>query len=129
MFSKVSFEMVKVHRIEMKAEIANLFKYTKLLPPEDQDGVGLAKYKHMVDNFVNKYKVDERKISLSIEEKQGLLSKQNNICPLCNGKVFISDDIEVDHKNPLGVGGRDKFLNLQITHKDCNRKKGVTIIK
>ncbi|WP_052158728.1 DUF262 domain-containing protein [Halobacillus sp. BBL2006] len=126
-FSDVTFEMVKVNRLEMKKEIANLFKYTKSLTPQDQNGLGLVKYKEMVDEFKEKYKIDKRRITLTMDEKKGLLEKQNNTCPLCNAPIFISDELEVDHRIPLGIGGKDKFLNLQLAHKDCNRKKGAIL--
>ena len=39
-------------------------------------------------------------------------------------QTFIGDDIEVDHTIPISLGGKDSIDNLQITHKDSNRKKG-----
>ncbi|WP_417899103.1 DUF262 domain-containing protein [Bacillus haimaensis] len=126
--SKIPYQMVRIHRLKMKEDITNLFRFTKSLPFEDQNGVGLTKYKLMMDSFWEKYKVDDRKIKLEEDEKKELLKKQNNICPLCNSLLFISDDMEVDHRIPLSIGGSDKFLNLQLTHKDCNRKKGTRIL-
>jgi hypothetical protein len=125
--SKPSYEMVKYHRHNIKKDVTELFKYTKSLSQEDQNGVGLTKYKGMVDDFWDNYSVDERKIKLSNDEKLGLLKKQNNICPICNSKLYISDDLEVDHRIPLAIGGKEKFLNLQLAHRDCNRKKGVRL--
>jgi hypothetical protein len=125
--SKVSYEMVKKNRLKIKQEIFYLFKYTKSLPQQDQNGLGFKKYQEMVAGFLSKYNVDERRITLSLEEKQGLLKKQNNTCSICNSLIFISDELEVDHRIPLGIGGKEKFLNLQLTHKDCNRKKGVRL--
>ncbi|MBT2569729.1 DUF262 domain-containing protein [Planococcus sp. ISL-110] len=124
-FSKIPYEMVKLNRIKIKEEISSLFKYTKSLPLEDQNGIGIKKYQKMVLELWDTYKVDDRKIILTVEEKQNMLKKQQNSCSLCGGLLFISDDLEVDHRIPLGIGGRDKFLNLQLAHKDCNRKKGV----
>ncbi|PFG05243.1 DUF262 domain-containing protein [Bacillus sp. es.034] len=112
--SKIPYEIVRNKRIEMKEEVTNLFRYTKSLPFDDQNGVGLSKYKLMIDDFWEKYSVDERKIKLSNEEKQELLKKQNNVCPLCNSLLFISDESEVDHKVPLGIGGSDKFFKPSI---------------
>ncbi|WP_409292771.1 HNH endonuclease family protein [Peribacillus sp. SCS-37] len=127
LLSNISYEMVKFNRIEIKQNITNIFKFTKSLTSDDQNGVGLTKYKNMVYEFWNKYQVEERRIKLSQDEKKGLLEKQHNICPICNSLLFITDELEVDHKVPLGIGGGDRFLNLQITHKDCNRKKGVRV--
>jgi hypothetical protein len=78
--------------------------------------------------FRDKFIVDNRQITLSVLEKQKLISLQSNICPICKGPLFIQDEIEIDHINPLAVGGKDRFLNLQATHKICNRKKGVKVL-
>jgi uncharacterized protein with ParB-like and HNH nuclease domain len=129
LLSHINYEMVKLNRIKIKHDITNIFKFTKSLSKEDQNGVGLSKYKDMVYEFWNKYQIEERRIKLSHDEKKGLLEKQDNICPICNSLLFITDDLEVDHKVPLGIGGSDKFLNLQVTHKDCNRRKGVRVFK
>ncbi|RAZ67275.1 HNH endonuclease family protein [Planococcus maitriensis] len=126
--STIPYEMVRLNRTELKEEISSLFKYTKSLPPEDQDGAGINKYEEMVTALWSKYSTDERKVILTIEEKQNLLKKQKNICSLCRSSLFISDEIEVDHRVPLAIGGRDKFLNLQLAHKDCNRKKGMKML-
>ncbi|MFD1030188.1 GmrSD restriction endonuclease domain-containing protein [Metaplanococcus flavidus] len=125
--SKISYEMIRLNRIKIKEEISSLFAYTKSLPLEDQNGDGIKKYQEMVLELWDGYKVDGRRITLSHEEKQSLLKKQQNQCPLCTGLLFISDELEVDHRIPLGIGGRDKFLNLQLAHKDCNRRKGIKI--
>jgi 5-methylcytosine-specific restriction endonuclease McrA len=82
----------------------------------------------VVKAFRDKFIVDNRQITLSVLEKQKLISLQSNICPICKGPLFIQDEIEIDHINPLAVGGKDRFLNLQATHKICNRKKGVKVL-
>ncbi|OMI30766.1 hypothetical protein BTA31_01545, partial [Bacillus haynesii] len=123
--SDINYEMVKHHRIELKKEVSSLFKYTKSIPY--QDSFGLEKYKEMVSCLLKKFEIDDRKIKLTLDEKKNLLNKQNNCCPICLADLFINDEIEVDHINPLAKGGKDKFLNLQITHKGCNRKKGVNV--
>lgn len=126
--SGLNYEMVKLHRNNIKSELIEIFRYTKNVPiSEQKNGIGLANYQKKVNNLIDKYQTDERKITLTLEEKQGLLNKQNNICPICNSLLFISDDIEVDHVNALAIGGSDRFLNLQVTHKDCNRKKGTKL--
>lgn len=123
--SSMNYEMIKKHRIGMKNELTEIFGYTKNVPiSEQKNGTGLTNYKKKVNDFIEKYQIDERKIILTFEEKKGILNKQNNLCPLCNSPLFISDEIEVDHAKALAIGGSDRFLNLQITHKDCNRKKG-----
>jgi RNA-directed DNA polymerase len=52
-----------------------------------------------------------------------LLKKQKGICPHC-GLYFTSTDIvEVDHKLPLSLGGKDQYDNLQLLHRHCHDTK------
>ena len=117
----LNFEMVRKHREELKNDIIFIFENMKSIE-EEHDGVVI--YKNILRDFKAKYSLSERKIILSTDERNNLILKQNNICPICKNSVFIGDEIEADHINPLAVGGRDGILNLQIVHKDCNRKKG-----
>ncbi len=66
-------------------------------------------------------------MKLTKSEKQELIKKQDNKCPVCNGLLLIHDELEVDHIEPISKGGKDENGNLQVTHKYCNRKKGVTV--
>lgn len=118
----IGLEMVKKHRKELKNEIRFIFGSMKNIQTD-----GLATYKDILFKFKDEYRNNSRKINLSHEEKNNLILKQNNICPICKSSIFVGDEIEVDHINPLAVGGKDGFLNLQIVHKDCNRKKGAKI--
>ncbi len=118
----IGLEMVKKHRKELKNEIRFIFGSMKNIQTD-----GLAAYKDILFKFKDEYRNNSRKINLSYEEKNNLIFKQNNVCPICKSSIFVGDEIEVDHINPLAVGGRDGFLNLQIVHKDCNRKKGAKI--
>jgi len=120
----INLEMVKKHRIELKKEIRDIFEKMKNIQDEED---GLEIYKDILSTFKQKYNYNSRKINLSKNEKNNLILKQNNICPICKNALFIGDEIEVDHTNPLAIGGRDSFLNLQVVHKDCNRKKGAKI--
>lgn len=46
------------------------------------------------------------------------------MCGIC--KEFVpQDDFEVDHVIPLSKGGMHGYVNVQPSHPDCNRKKGV----
>jgi hypothetical protein len=117
----LNLEMVKKYREELKNEIIIIFENMKSIN-EEHDGVAI--YKKSLRDFKLKYSPNERKIILSPIEKNKLILKQDNICPICKNSLFIGDEIEVDHIDPLAIGGRDSYLNLQVVHKDCNRKKG-----
>lgn len=52
-----------------------------------------------------------------------LLKKQKGICLHC-GLYFTSTDVvEVDHKLPLSLGGKDQYDNLQLLHRHCHDTK------
>lgn len=112
--------MIKKHRIEIKSEINQIFEKMKNIQ-EDVDGLKI--YKDSLSEFKTKYTNKERKINLTNEEKNNLIMKQRNVCPICNNLLFLENETEVDHINPIAIGGRDSFLNLQIVHKDCHKKK------
>jgi len=55
-----------------------------------------------------------------------LIKKQKGICPHC-GLYFTSTDIvEVDHKIPKSLGGKDTQDNRQLLHKHCHDTKTVS---
>ena len=117
--------MVKFHRIEMKNDILEIFKFIKTIPEEFQDGtLGYDHYMKMVSDFHDKYKKDARKIKLTEDEKRTLIKEQRNKSSLSSAPIFLGDDIEVDHIQPLAVGGKDEKDNLGIAHKEENRQKG-----
>ena len=120
----IKLEMVKKNRLDLKDEIRQIIMKMKNIPEEDD---GLTIYHDALLKFKEKYGNNERRIVLSETEKNNLIEKQKNKCPICGDALFIGDEIEVDHINPLSIGGRDSFLNLQVVHKDCNRKKGANL--
>lgn len=126
LLNDVNLEMVKLHRLEMKEEIQGIFQYMKNIPENDwTDNKGYGAFRKRCDSFKMKYKIVSRTIVLSDDEKKEMLKKQNGICGLSNTPIFIGDEIEVDHVDPIAKGGEDVIGNLQIVHKDENRKKGV----
>ncbi|MEB3342703.1 HNH endonuclease [Okeania sp.] len=114
-------EMLRYHRKTIKKELKNLFYKMKNSENSNYDE---HKFKKEIEKFQNKYKQDKRKIKLSDSEKEMLIKKQGNRCPISGDPLFMGDEIEVDHKKPLAIGGLDSIDNLQITHKNANRRKG-----
>ena len=52
-----------------------------------------------------------------------LLKKQKRKCAHC-GLTFREDDLlEVDHKIPKSLGGKDEWTNLQLLHRHCHDVK------
>lgn len=121
----IKMEMVRKYRHEMKKEISDI--YLGMRNADENTDVVMF-FRTRVAQFKDKYKTESRKIKLSDDEKNNLILKQGNICPVCKGKLYIGDEIEVDHCNPLALGGRDSFLNLKVVHKSCNREKQAKLI-
>ena len=123
--SEINFEMVKYYRLDIKHEIKNMFTYLKSIPETDwKENKGMAKFTSDSLLFKAKYKVDQRKITLSEHEKLKLIKAQKNESNISGAPIFLGDDIEVDHEFPISKGGKDEIDNLKIVHKDENREKG-----
>jgi uncharacterized protein DUF262/HNH endonuclease len=125
LLNNINFEMIRLHRLEIKADLISIFNYMKNIPEESWEGnKGFKVFNEKCENFKIKYSISSRKIKLSEKEKLELIKKQGGLSGLSNSLVFQGDEIEVDHINPISKGGADSINNLQIVHKDENRKKG-----
>lgn len=57
------------------------------------------------------------------KRKAMLLKKQQGKCPHC-GLIFQNEDLlEIDHKIPRSIGGKDEYKNLQLLHRHCHDEK------
>jgi hypothetical protein len=121
----LNLQMVKHYRLEIKQEIQEIFYNMKTLPPTAQlNERGAENFITLINDFHQKYKVEARKAKLSLSEKEDLIKQQGNLCAISGTPIFLGDEIEVDHRTALAIGGADSKENLQITHKDSNRSKG-----
>lgn len=120
----INQERIISHRGEIKKDLALIFESIKNVKSKEENPYQIDQFHESILEYRNKYLKDDRKISLSREETIELLNKQNDLCPLCNNKLIINDEIHIDHIKPLAQGGKDRFLNLQAVHKYCNLKKG-----
>jgi CRISPR/Cas system Type II protein with McrA/HNH and RuvC-like nuclease domain len=127
LLSDINLEMIKLHRLEIKSELQFIFQYLKNIPESDLDeNKGYKKFNKLCDNFHIKYTISSRKVKLSESEKLALINKQGGISGLSKSLIFLGDEVEVDHINPISKGGDDIIENLQVVHKDENRKKGAS---
>jgi CRISPR/Cas system Type II protein with McrA/HNH and RuvC-like nuclease domain len=120
LLSPLNLEMVKYHRLNIKQELQNIFYDLRNTSEDFTKDLFLSKAQF----FHEKYAMKPRQTKLSESEKLEKLRGQDNLCAISGALLFIGDDIEVDHNTPLSVGGVDSIENLQITHRDSNRKKG-----
>jgi len=68
-----------------------------------------------------------KKQSRHVNWRSLIFERDDNTCYIC-GKQFNSKDLEVDHIMPLSKGGSNSYHNLKTLCKECNRKKGSSIL-
>ncbi len=73
---------------------------------------------------------------LASEQVQALREKLHSIqsgnCYICRRPIDLQlheGSLDLDHIEPLAVGGRDTENNLAITHSNCNRSKGASDLR
>jgi hypothetical protein len=120
LISPINLEMIKFFRLQIKQDLHEIFYKLKnnLTEFTKEDFVSISKDFHL------RYSIENRQTRLSETQKNIMIKEQANSCPISEAPLFIGDDIEVDHTIPISLGGKDSIDNLQITHKDSNRKKG-----
>jgi hypothetical protein len=117
--------MVRSNRSEIKQAVVAVFRFMKNIPEHmHMDNRGLREYGALVESFHERFAVSTRATKLSDHEVAELLKRQGNRCGISGAPIFLGDDMEVDHIKPLAVGGEDTKENLQLAHKEENRKKG-----
>ena len=74
--------------------------------------------------------------SLASEELQAFREKLHSIqsgkCYICRKPIDLQlheGSLELDHIEPLAVGGKDTDINLALTHSICNRNKGASDLR
>ena len=74
--------------------------------------------------------------SLPSEELQAFREKlydiQSGKCYICRELIDLQlhgGSLEIDHIEPLAVGGKDAEINLALTHATCNRNKGASHLR
>lgn len=55
--------------------------------------------------------------------KAGLLKQQKGKCPWCGLHFREEDVMELDHKIPRALGGKEEWKNLQLLHRHCHDEK------
>jgi len=58
-----------------------------------------------------------------------LIKKQKGQCAICREHFQPEDLLEVDHRIPKAMGGKDEYKNLQLVHRHCHDKKTADDLK
>jgi len=55
-----------------------------------------------------------------------LLKSQKGTCAQCGLYFKDGDQLEIDHRIPVSIGGTDLYINLQLLHRHCHDLKTAT---
>jgi uncharacterized protein with ParB-like and HNH nuclease domain/5-methylcytosine-specific restriction endonuclease McrA len=126
MLSPLNSEMVRVHRLQMKAEVRELMQAIKVrwVNATSQPNDSVSSFRASLKQFHDRYRKQERKLRLSEAEKAELIRSQRGTCAISGAPIFVGDDVEVDHVKPLATGGHDSPENLQVSTPEANHRKG-----
>ncbi|CAB4145829.1 HNHc domain containing protein [uncultured Caudovirales phage] len=64
---------------------------------------------------------------ISTKLRVQIFEKEKGICHLCSMKVMVSQEWDVSHEIPLGVGGADEMHNFKVAHRKCHRHHTSTV--
>ena len=56
--------------------------------------------------------------------RQCLIAKHGMVCALCSKPIESEEELTVDHIIPRAMGGATTYENCQLSHKECNFRKG-----
>ncbi|MCY3864554.1 MAG: DUF262 domain-containing protein [Chloroflexi bacterium] len=124
---RINPSMIVEHRDRLKGRIFQVMRFISNTDDVSEENV-IPTFHRLVSGILEDHGMDARKLKLRQEEISSRILSQNNECPLCSKPMYIGDDVEVDHKRPLSVGGSDTLDNIQIVHWICNRKKGNQVL-
>lgn len=121
----INLEMVKFNRLDLKNDIFEIFHFLKNMPELFwNNSKGTEKFYELSNQLKEKYKIQKRALKLDEEEKLELIRQQGSVSSISGAPIFLGDEIEVDHKTPIALGGADTIDNMGVAHKDENRSKG-----
>lgn len=56
------------------------------------------------------------------DQRRRILDRDGLLCGIC-GKPVQSDDVHIDHRRPVILGGDTRDDNLRVTHSKCNLRR------
>jgi RNA-directed DNA polymerase len=54
---------------------------------------------------------------------QKIAQNQDHVCPICGEALYNDEELQKDHIQPRGKGGKESYENYQLLHKDCHKQK------
>ncbi len=54
--------------------------------------------------------------------RQRIARQQEGLCPICGQSLFNGEEIQLHHKRPKALGGKDTYDNLVLLHLFCHQQ-------
>ena len=87
---------------------------------KDQVQLRFKMWFEALENILGQSKDSKRTFEFQIKND---LYNQDPTCKICNQKIMMIEDAEVDHILPYSRGGKTVLENAQLAHRFCNRAK------
>jgi hypothetical protein len=87
---------------------------------KDQVQLRFKMWFETLENILGQSKNSKRTFDFKLKND---LYNQDPTCKICNQKIMMIEDAEVDHIVPFSKGGETVLENAQLTHRFCNRTK------
>ena len=126
MLSPLNLEMIRFHRLEIKAQVTKIIQSIKSGFSEESSATmdPLAAFQAQLADFHSRYQKEGRNLKLTAAKKAEMIRKQGGTCAVSGAPIFVGDEVVVDHTDPLAIGGRDAHENVQIATPEANSRKG-----
>ena len=86
-------------RTNIKKDLVDIFESIKNVKSKEENPYQIEQFHQRILEYRKKYQKDIRKISLIREEIIELIKLQNGLCPICENKLLINDEIHIDILN------------------------------
>lgn len=60
---------------------------------------------------------------VEVVDPQVVFERDEGVCGICHGPVD-RDEFDIDHVEPLALGGEHSYENVRVAHVSCNRRRG-----
>lgn len=83
--------------------------------------------KRILDNMIGTKK--DKKRSLTQSQKIYIWENKSHTCVICGKPIKKYSDCEFDHRKCYKNGGLTGLTNCGLSHRQCNRLKGIKTLK
>ena len=71
----------------------------------------------------NKRRAIKAKVFVESVDPQVVFTRDKGVCGICKHPVDPASKWEIDHMIPISKGGAHGYVNVQLSHRRCNRQK------